>query len=177
MLTTVALTAIVVAAFLAYITTRPDTFTVKRSLLIRAKPAAIFPLINDFHPEGWGRWSPWEKIDPELKRSYSGAANGVGTIYEWEGNNKVGSGRMEIQHAEAPSSIEIRLDFLKPFKATNATVFQLIDEGDQTMVTWKMSGPVPFVGKIMHLFMDMDKMVGGQFEEGLNNLKALAEKK
>lgn len=176
-MTLAVLLGVLIAAFLAFLTTRPDSFTVKRSLLIRAKPADIFPLINDFHPQGWGRWSPWEKIDPELKRAYSGPATGVGSVYEWEGNNKVGSGRMEIQHADSPSQVDIRLDFLKPFKNTSAATFQLIDEGDQTMVTWKMSGAVPFVGKIMHLFMDMDSMIGKQFEEGLNNLKALAEKK
>ena len=109
---------VLVVAFFAFVATRPDTFTVKRSLLIRAKPAEIYPLIANFQPEGWGKWSPWEDLDPDLRRAYSGPPSGVGAIYEWEGNKRVGAGRMEIHHADAPSSVDIKLDFLRPFNAT-----------------------------------------------------------
>ena len=177
MQTIILVIALLLAAFLVFVSTRPNTFSVKRAIVIKARPAAIYPLIDNFHPEGWGRWSPWEGIDPELKRTYSGPHEGVGSVYEWEGNNKVGSGRMEIQHAEAPMSLEIKLDFFKPMKNTNRTVFQVIEEGEESMVTWTMSGPVPFVGKIFHLFMNMDGMVGGQFDQGLQKLKAIAEAK
>lgn len=167
---------VLVVAFFAFVATRPDTFTVKRSQLIRAKPADIYPLIANFQPEGWGKWSPWEDLDPDLRRAYSGPPSGVGAVYEWEGNKRVGAGRMEIHHADTPSMIDIRLDFLRPFKATNDTQFHMIDEGDETLVTWKMTGPVPFPAKIMHLFMDMDRLVGNDFEKGLGRLKAIAEK-
>ncbi|WP_443748820.1 SRPBCC family protein [Asticcacaulis solisilvae] len=168
---------IILIAFLVYVSTRPNTFTIKRRIVIKAKPEAIYPLLTDFHANGWGKWSPWEDMDPELKRTYTGAQDGVGAIYEWEGNNKVGAGRMEIQHADAPMSVDIRLDFMRPMKATNATEFRIIDEGNESMVTWCMHGPLSFVAKLFHMFMDMDKMVGADFERGLTKLKALAEAK
>jgi uncharacterized protein YndB with AHSA1/START domain len=152
---------------------RPDTFTVERKAVIKAPPDRIFPLIADFH--AWTSWSPWEKIDPGLKRTYSGAPSGKGAAYAWEGNSKVGSGAMEITEATPPGRIVIKLDFLKPFEAHNVTQFTLVPSGESTEVTWTMTGPAPFMAKIMHLFMNMDKMVGGQFAEGLNNLKTVAE--
>lgn len=169
--------AIILIAFLVYVSTRPNTFTIKRHIAIKAKPDAIYPLLTDFHADGWGKWSPWEELDPEMKRTFSGPHDGEGAIYEWEGNKKVGAGRMEIQHADAPMAVDIRLDFLRPMKATNATEFRVIDEGNESMVTWTMKGSLSFVAKIFHLFMDMDKMVGADFERGLTKLKALAEAK
>jgi len=153
--------------------TRPDSFRVERSALIQATPERIFPLVNDFH--AWGGWSPWEKLDPDLKREFSGEAQGPGAIYAWEGNPKVGKGRMEILESTAPSRLRIKLDFLKPFEAHNEALFTLATEGTATRVTWTMTGPQPFPMKVMGLFMSMDGMVGKDFEKGLAGMKALAE--
>ena len=163
----------VVAALLIYAATKPDTFALERSASIKAPPEKIFALINDFH--NWTAWSPWEKLDPALKRTYSGPAAGKGAVYEWEGNNKVGKGRMEIQDSVAPSTVSIDLHFLKPFEARNVAEFTLASQGDATNVTWKMHGPSPYLSKVMTLFFSMDKMVGKDFETGLANLKAAAE--
>lgn len=164
-----------VAAVLIYAATRPDSFRIERSALIQAPPEKIFPQVNDF--KAWTAWSPWEKIDPALKRSYSGPASGKGAGYAWEGNKNVGSGSMEITESAAPSKIVLRLDFLKPFEAHNTTEFTFAREGDATRVNWAMHGPSPFVSKLMGVFFNMDRMVGGQFEEGLANLKTIAEAK
>jgi uncharacterized protein YndB with AHSA1/START domain len=173
LLIVVAVLVVCVAAVLAYAATRPDTFTLQRSATIKAPPERIFALINDFH--SWPQWSPWEKLDPELKRSYGGAESGKGAIYEWEGNNKVGAGRMEILEAPAPRQVTIRLDFKRPFEANNTAEFMLQPQGDTTAVTWVMRGKNVFIGKVMSLFVDMDKMVGKDFETGLANLKAATE--
>jgi uncharacterized protein YndB with AHSA1/START domain len=173
LLIVVAVLVVCVAAALAYAATRPDTFTVRRSATIKAPPERIFALINDFR--SWGRWSPYEKLDPELKRTYSGAPAGKGAVYEWEGNSKVGAGRMEILDAPAPQKVTIRLDFKRPFEASNTAEFTLQPQGDATAVTWAMRGPSFFIGKLMSLFVDMDKMVGKDFETGLANLKAATE--
>lgn len=165
--------AVIVVAILVFAATRPNTFRVQRSASIKAPPEKIFPFINDFH--SWGLWSPWEKIDPALKRTFSGAPSGKGAMYAWEGNSKVGSGNMEITESSPPGKILIKLDFIKPFEGHNVTDFTLEPKGDSTEVTWLMHGPVPYIGKIMHMFINMDKMVGGQFETGLANLKAAAE--
>jgi hypothetical protein len=163
----------VIAAILILAATRPDTFTVQRTALIKAPAERIFPLVNDFHR--WGDWSPWEKIDPAMKREFSGAPSGKGAKYAWEGNSSVGSGSMEITDSAPPGKIVIRLDFLKPFEARNRTEFTMRPQGDSTEVAWTMTGPVPYLGKIMHMLVSMDKMVGGQFEQGLANLKSIAE--
>jgi carbon monoxide dehydrogenase subunit G len=169
---------VAVAVVLIYAATRPDSFRVERTISIKAVPEKVFPLVNDFH--NWTQWSPWENIDPNLKRSYyqsaSGATSGKGSAYAWEGNNKVGQGRMEITDASAPSKIIIKLDFLKPFEAHNTAEFTLAANGDSTDVTWAMYGPSPYMTKVMGVFFSMDKMVGAQFETGLANLKAIAEK-
>src|SRR5262249_17257950 len=136
-------------------------------------PDKIVPHINDFHK--WTAWSPWEKLDPNLKRTYSGADNGKGAIYEWEGTKKVGQGRMEIMET-TPSTIKIKLDFLKPFEAHHTAEFSLEPQGDSTNITWAMIGKQPFMLKVMSVFMSMDKMVGKDFEAGLANLKGIAEK-
>ena len=154
---------------------RPDTFRVQRSASIQAPPEKIFPHVNDY--KAWTAWSPWEKIDPALKRSYSGPPSGKGAAYAWEGNKNVGSGSMEITESVAPSKIAMRLDFLKPFEAHNTTEFTFVPQGGATTVHWAMHGPSPFASKLMGIFFNMDRMVGGQFEQGLANLKAIAEAK
>ena len=164
---------VAVAAVLALATRKPATFRIARSTRIKAPPERIFALIDDFR--AWSAWSPWEKMDPALKRSYGGAPSGTGAVYEWEGNRKVGRGRMEITDAEAPSRVAIKLDFLKPFEAHNTTAFTLEPQGEITEVTWAMTGPNLFIGKVMGLFMDMDRMIGRDFEQGLAHLKAIAE--
>ncbi len=141
-------------------------------MTIAAPPDKVLPHINDFH--NWGAWDPWAKLDPTMKVTYSGAASGKGAVYEWQGNNQVGEGRMEILES-TPSKVSIELDFLKPMSARDSATFTLNPSGTSTNVTWAMDGTVPFVGKIFHLFMNMDKMVGGQFDKGLGDLKAAAE--
>jgi polyketide cyclase/dehydrase/lipid transport protein len=164
----------VVAAVLAFAATRPDTFSVQRTASIKTAPDKIYPHINDLH--SWGAWSPYEKLDPAMKRTYSGAASGKGAVYAWEGNGNVGKGRMEITEATAPGKVALNLDFEKPFEAHNIAEFTMVPKGDATEVTWAMHGPSPYMMKVMHLFFDMDKMVGTDFEAGLASLKAIAEK-
>jgi uncharacterized protein YndB with AHSA1/START domain len=166
--------ALIIGGVLILAATKPDTFRVQRAASIKAPPEKIFAVISDFH--GWEAWSPWEKMDPAMKRSYSGAAKGKGAVYAWEGNGKVGQGSMEITEAAAPSKVVMDLDFVKPFAAHNKVDFTLVPKGDVTEVTWTMNGPVPYLAKIMHVFMNMDSMVGGQFEAGLANLKSITEK-
>ena len=149
---------------------KPDRFRVERSVTIDAPPEKILPLINDYR--AWTRWSPYE-FDPAMKRSYSGAETGKGSIYEWDGKG-IGSGRMEMLEA-SPSHVLIKLDFFKPFKANNMAAFTLTPQGAATKVTWSMEGPLTFLPKIMHVVINMDRMIGGQFDEGLAKLKALAE--
>ena len=165
---------VVVAALLGYAATRPDTFSVQRAASIKAPPEKIFPLIDDFHR--WTVWSPWEKLDPDMKRTFSGSAAGKGAAYAWQGNSKVGEGRMEILDDPAPSKIVIKLDFIKPFEGHNTATFLIVPKGEVTDVTWTMDGPSPFVSKLIGVFMNMDKMIGNDFEAGLANLKAAAEK-
>jgi uncharacterized protein YndB with AHSA1/START domain len=175
MIKTIAIVAVVlVAAILIYVATRPGSFRVQRSAVIQAPPERIFAALSDFH--GWAAWSPWEKMDPAMKRSYGGAGAGKGATYAWEGNNKVGQGRMEIVESSAPSRIAIKLDFLKPFEAHNTAEFTLERKDGDTEVTWAMYGPANFATKLMGVFMDMDAMIGKDFEAGLANLKTLAEK-
>ena len=150
-----------------------DTFTIERKATIGAPAATIYALVADFHT--WGQWSPWEDIDPEMQRTFSGAESGVGAVYEWSGNRKAGSGRMEITEADEPTVVTIDLQFLKPFKAHNTTTFTLLAEGDSTAVSWTMTGPMTFMTKVMGIFKSMDAMVGPDFEKGLAQLKAAAE--
>ena len=161
---------------LALAAMKPDQFTVTRSITINAPAEKIFPLINDFH--NWGAWSPFEKMDPAMKRTMSGAEMGQGAIYAWEGNDKAGSGRMEITHATPPNNVTIQLDFTKPFPANNVVDFTLSPNGngDTTTVTWEMEGRNGYFAKLMGVFFNMDSMVGGQFDSGLQAMKAAAEK-
>ncbi len=166
--------AVLIAAVLAFAATKPDTFRVQRAASIKAPPEKIFAVLNDF--QRWETWSPWEKKDPAMKRTFSVVSSGKGAVYSWEGNKEVGEGRMEIAESVPPSRLAIKLDFLKPFEAHNTVQFTLEPKGDATSVTWAMQGPSPYLVKIMHVFVDMDSLVGKDFEAGLANLKAVAEK-
>jgi carbon monoxide dehydrogenase subunit G len=169
-----AVIAVGIVGILAVAATRPDDFRVQRSASIKAPPDKIFPFINDFRQ--WPVWSPFEKIDPDMKRTYGPVTAGKGATYGWDGNKNIGSGSMEILDAPVPQRVTIKLDFTRPFEAHNIAEFTLVPSGDTTNVTWSMHGPVPYFGKIIHMFMNMDKMVGGQFATGLADLKAVAEK-
>ncbi len=166
--------AIVIAIVLILAATKPNTFSVQRATTVKAPPERIFPLINDFHQ--WGSWSPYENKDPAMKRSYSGAADGKGAVYGWEGNKNVGSGRMEILDTSEPSKIVIKLDFFTPFEGHNTAEFTMLPQGDATNLTWLMHGPASLMSKVMQVFINLDKMIGKDFEIGLANLKRLTEK-
>lgn len=174
MLKTLVIVVIALVVFvLLFATTRPDTFRVERSARIKAPAATIFALLDDFRR--WPEWSPWEKLDPAMQRTLSGPARATGAAYAWDGNKQVGQGRMEIIGAEPPSHLVIKLDFLRPFEAHNTAEFTLTAAGDDTEVLWAMHGPMPYISKLMSVFVSMDRMVGPDFERGLANLKALAE--
>jgi hypothetical protein len=153
---------------------QPDSFRVQRTIAIKASPEKIQPLISDFR--NWTSWSPWEKLDPAMKRTFSGAPKDVGAVYAWEGDDKVGAGRMEITSLTQPTNVGIKLDFLRPFESHCVTDFTLAGSGDTTTVTWTMSGPSDFMTKLMGLAVSMDKMIGKDFEAGLASMKAVAEK-
>jgi hypothetical protein len=166
--------AVLIAGILVFAATKPDTFRVQRSISIKAPPDKIFSNIDDFHR--WGAWSPYEIKDPAMKRTLSGAASGKGAVYEWDGDSNVGKGRMEITASTPPLKDTIKLDFVKPFEGHNIAEFTLEPKGDVTNVTWAMYGPAPFLSKVMQVFVNMDTMIGKDFEAGLASLKALAEK-
>jgi hypothetical protein len=142
---------------------------VEREAVMPAAPAAVYAALVDFH--AWEAWSPWEGIDPHLQRTYSGADAGVGAVYAWQGNRKVGAGRMEITEVAEATSVTVKVEFLKPFKATNTTVFALVPDADGTRVTWTMTGKKTFMTKVMGIFTSMDKMIGKDFEKGLSQLE------
>ena len=166
--------AVAIAALLIFAATRPDTFRVERTARIEAPAEKIFPLIDDFHR--WEAWSPYEKLDPGMKRTFGGAPAGQGATYAWEGNDKAGAGRMEIAESTPSSKIAIKLDFIKPFEGHNVAEFTLQPQGDATQVTWAMHGPSPYIAKLMGIFFNMDQMIGKDFETGLANLKTASEK-
>jgi uncharacterized protein YndB with AHSA1/START domain len=166
--------AIAIAAVLIFAATKPNTLRVQRATSIKAPAEMIFPLINDFHQ--WRSWSPYENKDPAMKRTYSGAERGKGAVYAWEGDKNVGSGRMEILEASAPQKIVIKLDFFTPFEGHNTAEFTMLPQGDGTHVTWLMYGPARFVTKLIQVFMNLDNMIGKDFEAGLANLKTITEK-
>ena len=165
---------VVVAGILIYAATKPNDFRVERRLAIKAPAEKIYAQIADL--KAWQAWSPYEKKDPAMKRTLSGAPSGKGAVYEWDGNKNVGAGRMEVIEANAPSKVAIKLDFLKPFEGHNTAEFTMIPAGDTTNVTWAMYGPSAYMMKVMGTFMNMDKMIGNDFAVGLANLKALVEK-
>lgn len=152
--------------------TRPDSFRVERVLQLGAPAATVHAAINDFR--SWAAWSPWEKIDPTMQRTYSGEASGKGAVYAWSGNGKAGAGRMEILQS-APECITIRIDFFKPFAASNTVEFTLTAEGNGTRVCWAMFGPSPYISKLMGLVFNLDKMIGKDFEAGLQNMRAVTQ--
>jgi hypothetical protein len=164
---------LVVAAVLILAATRPDTFRVQRSASIQAPPDKVFPLINDLRR--FSAWSPYEKKDPNMVRAYSGPAAGPGATYAFSGNKDAGKGTIKITDATEASQVRMNLLMLEPIECDNKVEFTLEPKGDVTQVTWSLQGPVPYMAKIVHLFLDMDKMVGKDFEVGLENLKHLAE--
>lgn len=167
--------ALAVAAFLIAAAMQPADFRVTRSATLSAQPAAVFEHVNDLHK--WNDWSPWAKLDPAAKNTFEGPASGVGAVFRWAGNHEVGEGSMTITESRPLELIRIKLEFVKPFAATNTTEFVFKPAGDQTEVTWSMSGTNNFTGKCMSLVMNCDKMVGGMFEKGLANMAAVVEAK
>lgn len=172
----VAAVAIVVfiVAVLLLAAGKPDTFRVQRQTTIQAPPEKIFPLINDY--KQWGAWSPYEKRDPAMKRSFSGPATGKGAAYAWDSAGGVGQGDMLITESVPPSVVKIDLNFSRPFEAHNKVVFSIQPQAGGSMVSWEMVGPAPLMSKVMQVFFSMDKMVGKDFEAGLADLKVAAEK-
>lgn len=175
MLKKIALGAIaIVLLILLMAAMKPASFSVSRSIVIAAPPQKIAALITDFHQ--WRSWSPWEGLDPAMRRSFSGAGSGVGAVYRWDGNRQVGSGRMEITEAASPARTVIKIDFLAPVAASNVSEFVLTPASGGTTVLWSMRGPMPFISRLMTVFVSMDSLVGKDFEQGLAQLKAAAEK-
>lgn len=170
----VAVIVVLLLAVVVFASTKPDVFHVERTATINAPPEKIFPLINDFHQ--WQFWSPYEKLDSSMKRSITGAENGQGAVYTWDGNGKAGAGRMEIVESAPSSKILIKLNFSRPFEANNTATFTLAPAAQATTVTWAMDGASPLIAKVMSVFFDMDQMIGKDFAQGLENLKAITEK-
>ena len=165
--------AVIVVVFVVIVALQPSEFSVVRSATISAPAPALFAQVNDFHK--WEAWNPWGKLDPTMKQAYEGAPAGTGAIYTWSGNNEVGEGRMTITESRPSDLIRIKLEFFKPFAATNTAEFTFKPEANQTVVTWSMFGEKNFMAKAIHLFMNMDKMIGGQFEKGLAEMKSVVE--
>jgi hypothetical protein len=166
--------AVLIAIVLIYAATKPDTFRVERSAVMNAAPEKVFAQLNDLH--NWQAWSTWERKDPNMKKTFSGAASGVGAVYGWEGNKDVGKGSMAIAESSLNQKVQIKLDFIEPFEGHNIADLVLQPEGVGTRVVWSMYGPSPFVAKVMGLLFDMDKMIGNDFEDSLANLKQVVEK-
>lgn len=158
---------------LVVIALQPAHFRIERSAVVAAPPAAVFEQVNDFH--NWAKWSPWEKLDPGMKKTFSGPPAGSGAEYAWAGNDKAGEGKMTITGSKPTEQVDIRLDFIKPFAATNQSTFTLTPSGAGTKVQWAMEGNNGFISKAFCLFVDMDKMVGKDFEQGLANLNVAAK--
>jgi hypothetical protein len=165
--------AIVVVLLVIIIALQPSTYRVERSATMNAPAPVVFAQVNDFH--NWNAWSPWAKLDPAMKQTFEGAPAGTGAIYSWTGNKEVGEGRMTITESHPSDLVKIKLEFIKPFAANSDTVFTFKPEGNQTRVTWTMNGDNNFIAKAFHLFVNIDKMVGGDFEKGLAQMKSVAE--
>lgn len=161
--------------FAAVVQLQPAQFKISRSALYSVPPEVLHAQVNDFH--NWQNWSPWAKLDPNAEISYAGPATGAGSVFTWAGNSDVGRGKMTISKSTPPDSIDIQLEFTEPFTATNLTEFTFVPVGSDTRVTWTMSGTNNFVGKAINLFIDCDKMVGTDFEKGLENLRSIVEVK
>ena len=167
--------AALLAIFMVVVALQPSTFRVERTATMAAPPADVFAQVNDFH--NWDAWSPWAKRDPKMKATYEGPSEGEGAIYRWAGNDEVGEGGMTITESRQSDLIRIKLEFLKPYASTCATEFTFEPKDDQTAVKWSMAGQNTFIGKMFCLFMNMDKMIGGDFEKGLAHMKAVVEAK
>jgi hypothetical protein len=167
--------AVLIAAFLVVVAVQPSDFRVERSATMRAPAAAPYAQVNDF--QKWRDWSPWEKVDPQLKRSYQGPQAGAGAQYAWVGNKDVGEGRMTIVESKPGELVRIKLEFFKPFAATNTAVFSFKPQAGGTRVTWSMAGQNNFIARAVCMFMNMDRRVGGQFEQGLAQMKASVERR
>ena len=165
--------AVIVAVFIVFVAMQPSDFRITRTAAMTSPPAAVFAQVNDMHK--WDAWSPWAKRDPAMKQTYSGPAAGTGAATAWVGNSEVGEGSMTITESRPNELIRIKLEFLTPFKATNDTEFTFKPEGDKTVVTWSMSGTNNFFSRAICVFMSMDKMVGGDFEKGLAQMKSIVE--
>jgi Polyketide cyclase / dehydrase and lipid transport len=164
---------VIVVVLVVIIALQSSTYHVERSTTINAPASVVFAQVNDFH--NWNAWSPWAKMDPAMKQTFEGAPAGNGAVYTWTGNSEVGEGRMTITDSHPSDLINIKLEFIRPFAATSATVFTFKPNGNQTVVTWGMTGDKNFIAKAFHLVMNIDKMVGGDFEKGLAQMKAVAE--
>jgi hypothetical protein len=165
--------AVLIVVFVVIVALRPTDFRIVRSAIISAPPAVIFAQVNDLHR--WEAWSPWEKLDPAMKRTFEGPSASTGAIYKWEGNKKVGAGCMTITESRENELVRFKLDFMKPFECTNITEFIFKTEGNQTVITWSMAGQNTFFAKAFGLVMNMDKLVGSDFEKGLATLKTVSE--
>lgn len=165
--------AVVILAFLVVVALQPSDYSVTRSATITAPPSVIFPHVNEL--KKWAAWNPWEKIDPQMKLTYSGPDAGVGASYAWVGNSEVGEGKMTITGSKPNESVQLKLEFFKPMAGVSDAEFTFKPRDKQTEVTWSMTGKNNFIGKAFCLFMSMDKMIGGQFEQGLASLKSIAE--
>ena len=165
--------AVIIAGFVAVVAMRPSQFRVTRTATITAPASVVFAQVNDYR--NWTAWSPYEKLDPAMKKTYEGAPAGTGAIYAWSGNEQVGAGRATITESRPSDLIRIKLDFLRPFTVTNTAEFTFEPEGDRTVVTWSLVGRNNFIAKAIGLFVDVDKMIGGQFEEGLAQLRSVVE--
>jgi len=173
MLITILLVAIVIVALIVIIAMQPTDFTITRSAAIPAPASLLFDQVNDFH--NWQAWSPWARLDPAAKNTFSGAPSGEGAIFNWSGNSKVGEGKMTLLKSRQNNLIQIKLEFFKPFKATNMVEFTFAPGGDITMVTWTMTGKNNFMAKAFVMVMNCDKMIGGMYEKGLANLKTVTD--
>ena len=169
----VVMLVVLIAVCLVLVMMQPAHYQVERSATINAPAPTVFALVNDFHK--WDSWSPWAKMDPAMKQTFEGASAGTGAMYSWAGNSQVGEGRMTIIESRPSDLIRIKLEFIKPFAATNVTDFTFTPSGNSTNVKWTMSGENNFIGKAFSLFMNMDKMIGADFEKGLAQMKTVAE--
>ncbi len=166
---------LILAVLAIIVALQPSEYSVTRSATMAAAPETVFDQVNDL--QKWRAWSPWEKLDPEMTRTFEGPTSGEGAIYSWVGNSDVGEGSMTIMESRPSELVRMKLEFREPMAGESDTAFTFKPDGDQTTVTWNMTGKNNFVGKAFCLFMNMDKMIGGQFEEGLANLKSVVEPK
>ena len=173
LLIALAVVAVIIVAFLIVVAIQPSTFRISRSATMAAPAAAIFPHVNEL--KKWQPWSPWMKLDPNAKSTFEGPAAGLGAAMTWAGNNEVGEGKMTIIESKSNELVRFRLEFYKPMAGTSEAEFTFKPAGNQTTVTWRMSGTNNFIGRAMCMVMNMDKIVGGQFEQGLASIKAIVE--